>query len=852
MVSIPKIDSTDAESYQILSRKRIYGYCRLSFLNIKIRQYTVILLLIVGMPILVFPRQPMVVKHLKNRGLVKEALSVIPQSELASVTDTGLLLEYAELYAQAGQPEKAIGVLENLLKKDPDNPQALIQLLGLYEGTRDSEKRMTALELNTKENPKDTRTLKFLANDYAYEGFLEKQTDTIMKLVRIEKKLSPESVYFFVKDPEKLKQIVTDPLLKAVSGELRRLVRKRASLEGDPFLDELIRQLFTYRATMVRKIQLEGDPLFGDEDTTVIRLFESYVRTGMIEEGKIFATELDQQWKQGSQNRLRFIRVMRWNQQDRQALQWLTQLHLEDSLRKDFLSETAKISLEHGDIQTAIFMYEKMLRKEPENSDLMLTLADLYFESEDLQKAFHLYKQIAQSASTCGELLNKMLQVAGYTENRQIAVEAATLSRKLCPNDAGILRKSAELLLAYGEEAEAATAFDAYLKKEPGDTKAAYQLADLHLWNRKPRQAYRILEQLTRASGGSREPLLKMLRAASDVADRNIIREAVRIAVQFSRKDFEFQKKLADLLVDEGLYTDAIGVYQTYLTVRPEDRSVQNQLAALYQWTGHTKKAADLRAALSDKDPENFELAVSAGTAYADAGFMEAAIEYFHRALGIRPDHIPVRKKLATYYSWIDETDQMVEQLEYLDQAGQLDEAQRRLLAQVYLDRKRWVKAIEQMKHWERRRPLPVEIGWMLVEAYIMTEQMAAATNLLIRMGNEHPEDSALLTKVGQELLGLEERESALELFETALSCDPDNGVALKAIAEIYEQKGDSESAIEHLEAYCRMVSDDYKAHYQLAELYFYKGSKHKAHKQYKKALALIKRSKKRSAEQVR
>ena len=105
---------------------------------------------------------------------------------------------------------------------------------------------------------------------------------------------------------------------------------------------------------------------------------------------------------------------------------------------------------------------------------------------------------------------------------------------------------------------------------------------------------------------------------------------------------------------------------------------------------------------------------------------------------------------------------------------------------------------------------------------------------------------------MSQELLGLDKRESALELFEAALLSDPENGTALKAIAEIYELKGDSESAIKHLEAYCRKVSDDYKAHYQLAELYSSKGRKHKAHKQYKKALALIKRSKKRSAEMVR
>jgi len=848
MVNVPKIDPTEAESYQILSKKRIYGYSRLAFFNIKIWQYVPIFLLIVGIPILVFPRQQMVINHLKNKGMVKEALAVISESEMESSNDTALLLESAELYSQAGQPEKAIAVLENLLKKEPNNPQALVHLLELYEGTRNPEKRIATLEIKTKRNPQDAQALKSLADDYAYEGFLHKQTDTIVKLIRIEEKPFPEAIYFLEKNSEKSKQIIEDPMVQAVSRELRRLVEKRASVGDNPFLDALIRRVFTYRATVIGKIQMAGAPLFADEDTAVIRLFEFYVRTGMIEEGKIFAAELDKQWSQSARNRLRFTRVMRWNKQGRQALQWLTQLHREDSLCRDILSETATVALEQGDIQTAIFMYEKMIQREPEDPDLIYTLADLYFEAENLQNAFRLYKQIALSASTCGDLLEKILQIAGYTGNRSIAVEAATLSRNLCPDNTDILRKSAELLLVSGAEAEAVTAFEAYLKRVPEDAKAAYRLADLYLWTQQPHHAYRVLRQLAVTSGGARKPVLRMLRAASDAADREIIKEAVQTAVQFSPNDFQFQKKLASLLVGEGLNAEAIDIYRDYLKEKPGDSFAQTQLKTLYQWTGQTKKAVDLCAAASDKNPKNFQLALSAGAAFVDTGFVDAAIGYFQRALRIRPDHIPVRKKLATFYSWVGQTDKMVAQLEYLDNAGQIEAEQKRLLAQVYLDRKLWLKAIEQLKHWGNRSPLPVELGWMLAEAYIMTDQIPAATSIFMRIGSEHPKDPALLTKLGGELLGLGKRQSAFELFEAALSSDPDNLTAMKAIAQIYAQNNDSGSAIKHLEAYCRKVSDDYEAHYQLAELYFNKGRKHKAHKQYKTALALIKRSKQRSA----
>jgi tetratricopeptide (TPR) repeat protein len=337
-----------------------------------------------------------------------------------------------------------------------------------------------------------------------------------------------------------------------------------------------------------------------------------------------------------------------------------------------------------------------------------------------------------------------------------------------------------------------------------------------------------------------------MLHAASDSGDRETIKEAVQAVVQLSPKDFEFRKKLAKMLVDEGFYAEAIRIYETVLKTHPADRPARNQLVKLYQWTGQLKKAADFWAHASDRNPEGFELAISAGTAYTEAGFIDAAIAYFQRALKIRPDHIPVRKKLATYYSWIDETDKMAEELEYLDAAGRLEEEQKRILAQVYLDRKLWFKAIEQLKHWRHQSRLPVEIGWMLAEAYIGTDQRSLAAKILIRMGRENPKDPNLLTRLAQELLGLENRESALELFEAVLSSDAEKVVALKAIAEIYARMGDFGSAIRHLEKYCRKVSDDYEAHYQLAELYFNKGRNHKAHNQYKKALTLIKRSRRR------
>jgi len=838
---------SESAGFQEPAGMPIYGYTRLTFFNTKIWQYLIVLLFIAGVAALVFPGRRMLVNHYKNKEMLNEALSVLSDAGRTSSDDSDLMRLSADLYQKTGNPEKAIEAMERLIEKKPNDPDALIKLVKLYENVRNPRKLIVALERSVKAIPKDVRLWKSLVENYGYQGDVDRQTKAMVQVILLEKDLPMDDAYAYARNSKSVKTLHNDPIVKAVGEELERLSEKYTQENRNTPLGELIRQLYTYRLNVIRAIQ-RRDPLFPDHDTAVIRSLEPFVRTGMLEEGVAFATRLDRDWGQGSKHRLQLVRVMRWSKQDRQAFLLLSQVHAEHEDDMHILFQMAEIALENDDVHKAISIYEKLAGNAPEELQHTQRLAELYLQSNNPHGAFEAYKSIAVKKGACDP---RLIQVAGYTGNRRLAREAAELNRQLCPDDPAVLKTAAEALVAANAQRDAIDAYRQYLALNPADREAAFRLAELYTWVNESRNAYVLYKTYVTKAGTTSPPVEKMMNAAAATGNPEVLKEAVLLAVEKRPHDDCVQLESAKRLSDHGLYPEAIEIYQRYVSRKPDDTDVKQQLTELYQWTGQTDKAAELLAKASDREPDSFERAVSAGNALVEADKAETGVSYFERASHIRPDSIGIRKRLANYYRWTEQTDKMIGELEYLDSRGQVPEEDKMLLAQAYLDRKQGLKALEKLKHIAARSPLPVKPGMMLASAYELAGRNDEAVSLYKRLGKENAKDADLLADLGNQALWMGKTDIALKLFESALKTQSRNRKALKASAQIYAWNHNPEKAIKRFEAYNRIVPDDYEAQYQLGELYFLKGREHNAIKQYNKALALIKRSKRMRAEAV-
>ena len=216
----------------------------------------------------------------------------------------------------------------------------------------------------------------------------------------------------------------------------------------------------------------------------------------------------------------------------------------------------------------------------------------------------------------------------------------------------------------------------------------------------------------------------------------------------------------------------------------------------------------------------------------------------------MEPENLDIRKRLVTYYQWAEETDGLIKELEYLDTKGQVNDSEKSLLAQAYLDRNQGKLALKHLKPFEERSRLPVKEGLMLASAYELIGQADAAAKIYTRIGKENAKDPELLAQAGEQALWLNKYDTALSLFESALKSNPKNLKALKGSGQIYAWNNRPKKAISRLEKYNRINPEDYEVRYQLGELYFDRGQKHNAFRHYKQAMALIRKQKRQKNEQ--
>ncbi|MBI3133694.1 MAG: tetratricopeptide repeat protein [Bacteroidetes bacterium] len=152
------------------------------------------------------------------------------------------------------------------------------------------------------------------------------------------------------------------------------------------------------------------------------------------------------------------------------------------------------------------------------------------------------------------------------------------------------------------------------------------------------------------------------------------INDKMNVQTQVNQTDVEYNKYIsqADALFAQKNYLEAIGVYKQALGVKSNDAYATNQI----------QEATRLEQAKSVEEEEiQYQKIVTAGQKKFDEGDYIKALEYYKRALGIRPNDTLVQKK-------IDEINQLL--------ANQKDDGEFNTLVQqanTYFEKGDWKNA---------------------------------------------------------------------------------------------------------------------------------------------------------------
>lgn len=288
--------------------------------------------------------------------------------------------------------------------------------------------------------------------------------------------------------------------------------------------------------------------------------------------------------------------------------------------------------------EEAVALLEPVVRKEPNNLELLRILASTYALGRDLEKANALYDRILKRAPTEPRYLKESAQVASLAGDYERALSLLDVLESAAPDEEGIWILKGEAWEYQGETDRALEAYQREIEKFPQSFEAYSRIG-------------RILRSRKDEKGA---------RVAFEKALSIFPNHATSLAALSSLSYEEGNEALGDSLLDAALEADpfdpeanfrkgwrarerhdlltARQAYETAVRASPEYAQAHSNLANVYLDMGQLQLALRGYENALALNFETAQLRTNQGVAYAQLGQLSKAIESWERALQLNPD----------------------------------------------------------------------------------------------------------------------------------------------------------------------------------------------------------------------
>ncbi len=230
------------------------------------------------------------------------------------------------------------------------------------------------------------------------------------------------------------------------------------------------------------------------------------------------------------------------------------------------------------------------------------------------------------------------------------------------------------------------------------------------------------------------------------------------------------------------------------------------------------------------------------GDYYRDTANVDAAIYYYNRALELDPESLSLHRKLGKAYSHCNDSMNAVRSLEKVVELDQDDYAAMYDLAQLYTDRKEFIRALYYFKESARHEPGNPYVHSNMAYVLFKLEDYDGAIEeygLAIHYG----EDAIWTATVAQTLGTLyyqvkEDVDEAVEMFMLAHELDPGNLECMTMLAELYFEQGNLQGALDIYGAIVRCDPKNADCHNYMGYLLWQMDRNDEAIEHYNRAIA--------------
>ncbi len=362
------------------------------------------------------------------------------------------------------------------------------------------------------------------------------------------------------------------------------------------------------------------------------------------------------------------------------------------------------------------------------------------------------------------------------------------------PQNLEALRELARGAVEAGRCEEATRRYQDLVALDPADPDAALWLGRAHLDAGRHEEARQALAR-SKEARERLEGLLIQAELALIDGDTQLARSLFGRAVGMSRGNVHAMAGLAKVTLAEGKAGEAWVMFKRLLQT-PEAAQIREValtcLRQLIQASPGTSALPWWEEVLK-LEPKSIEALRAVATLHYDAGKLDSALGYTHRALGLAPDDRDTLRLLAEILRAKGQSEAAAETLESLVAAGSLEALQ--TLAR--LDRGKAAQAVED---WLAKDPNRKEARRLLAKwALEAGNHLEAWSHLEVLLAQEP--DPALMD-VARSCLetlasGARDLAEAATWWEKLLERDPDHGRALAALATYYRAHDQQDRATE-------------------------------------------------------
>jgi tetratricopeptide (TPR) repeat protein len=476
----------------------------------------------------------------------------------------------------------------------------------------------------------------------------------------------------------------------------------------------------------------------------------------------------------------------------KESLTEINKALLSDINNKNYLLHKSNIMIRLNQMSDAVKIYEQLYETYPADVSVAYSLARIYEEQKNIERALYIYEKITDEYGFDYEVLRRMYDIYLNYKNYQKALEVIRYVLKIDPYETSNRLKYAALLRILGNYSESLSITEELYSINPGDKALQTELIKLYFLNNQPEKGYNTFADILGKEQLDYPEKLQMGEIYFNLISQD--NEAVLIAktifndiINNYPENWKPYFYLGAISIAENK-DDYFNYFDKSLLYADTIKEAYIQIAYSYLNRGNNERVISVLDKVLPYSENDFRINYFYGIALQRLSKLEESVYYYERALKAEPEDVSLLSTLGMVYNTLnryEESEAMYEKAIKINPDDVLT-----LNNYAYYLSVRGVKlekALQMAKKAIQKEPRNANfldtIGWINFKL----KDYEFARDYILRSLEINPNSAVVNDHLGDVYEAMKDMKNALKYWQKAFELSPNNQ-NIKEKIEKYKQ----------------------------------------------------------------